>query len=80
MSAGSLLAAATFAFLTWHGLKVMKIAGGEVYPVTGMTANVAYAALLSGFVGLTLTALTSLPLIWRSDNPVTVREVPEEHP
>ncbi len=80
MSVGCLLAAATFAFLTWHGMKVMKVAGGEVYPVTGLTANVAYAALLSGFVGLALTALTSMPLIWRSDNPVMARDVPEEHP
>lgn len=80
MVAGSVLAAVTFAFLTWHGFAVMKIAGGEVYPVTGMTANFAYAALISGFVGLSLTALTSIPVILKSDRPVSAREVPEEHP
>lgn len=79
MAAGAVLAAITFAFLTWHGLKVMKIAGGEVYPVTGLTANIPYAALISGFVGLSLTALTTLPLIFRAPNPVVPRDVPEEH-
>ena len=79
MIAGAVLAAITFAFLTWHGLRVMKIAGGEVYPVTGLRANVAYAALITGFVGLTLTALTTLPLILRAENPVVPRDVPEEH-
>ena len=78
MAAGALLAAATFAFLTWHGLKVMKIAGGEVYPVTGLTANIPYAALIAGFVGLSLTALTTLPLIYRAEKPAIPRDVAEE--
>lgn len=78
MAAGAILAAVTFACLTWYGLKVMKIAGGEVYPVTGLTANIPYAALIAGFVGLSLTALTTLPLIFRADKPAVPRDVPEE--
>lgn len=78
MVAGSLLAAATFALLTWHGMKVMTIAGGEVYPVTGLTANIPYAALISGFVGLGITAITTIPLIFRVPSPVVPRDVPEE--
>lgn len=78
MAAGAVLAAATFAFLTWHGLRVMKIVGGEVYPVTGLTANIPYAALIAGFVGLSLTALTTLPLIFSAPVPAVPRDVPEE--
>lgn len=78
MAAGAVLAAVTFAFLTWHGLKVMQIAGGEVYPVTGLTANIPYAALITGFVGLALTALTTLPLIFRAEKPAIPRDVAEE--
>ena len=78
MATGAVLAAVTFAFLTWQGLKVMKIAGGEVYPVTGLTANIPYAALIAGFVGLSLTALTTLPLIYRAEKPAIPRDVAEE--
>lgn len=78
LSAGAALAVVTFAFLTWHGLKVMQIAGGEVYPVTGFTANIPYAALISGFVGLSLTGLTTLPLVFFSRDPVVPRDVGEE--
>lgn len=78
MAGGAVLAAVTFAFLTWQGLKVMKIAGGEVYPVTGLTANIPYAALITGFVGLSLTALTTLPLIFRAEKPAIPRDVAEE--
>lgn len=79
MAAGAVLAACTFGFLTWHGMKVMKITGGEVYPVTGLTANIPYAALIAGFVGLALTALTTLPLIFRAEDPVFARNIAEEH-
>lgn len=79
LAAGTALATSTFAFLTWHGLKVMQIAGGEVYPVTGLTANIPYAALISGFIGLSLTALTTLFLIFFAKNPIIPRNVSEEH-
>ena len=79
MIVGALIAAVTFAFLTWHGIKVMRIAGGEVYPITGLTANIPYGALISGFVGLGITALTTITLILRAPNPVVPRDVPEEH-
>lgn len=78
MISGAVLAALTFGFLTWEGIKVMRIAGGEVYPVTGLSANVPYAALISGFVGLSITALTTIPLILSASDPVIPRGVSEE--
>lgn len=79
MIAGAVLTAVTFAFLTWHGLKVMQIAGSEVYPVTGLTANIPYAALISGFIGLCLTALTTVPLILSATDPATPRGTSEDY-
>lgn len=78
MVLGAVLATLTFAYLAWHGIRVMQIAGGEIYPVTGLTANIPYAALISGFVGLSLTGLTTIPLILSAADPVSPRNAPEE--
>lgn len=53
------LVVATFFYLAWVGLDVIEITGSEEFPVTGITAHWAYLALIVGFVGLGITALTT---------------------
>ena len=65
--------ALTFLYLTWVGLDVIKIAGGEVYPVTGISANWAYLALIAGFAGIGVTALTTVGRVATAADPMTVR-------
>lgn len=67
------LIAATFFYLAWVGLEVIEITGSEVYPVTGITAHWAYLALIVGFVGLGITALTTLVHLAVADDPMSVR-------
>ncbi len=64
---------ATFFYLAWVGLDVIEITGTEVYPVTGVSAKWAYMALIVGFVGLGLTALTTLVHLAITPNPLDVR-------
>ncbi|UTW11676.1 TRAP transporter small permease [Marinobacterium rhizophilum] len=74
-----ILVAATFFYLAWVGLDVIEITGSEVYPVTGITARWAYLALIVGFVGLGVTALTTLVRLLQVSNPLAVRaHHPEE--
>ena len=44
----------------------------------GLPDLLPYAALIAGFVGLSLTALTTLPLIYRAEKPAIPRDVAEE--
>lgn len=67
------LIAATFFYLAWVGLDVIEITGSETYPVTGISAKWAYLAMIAGFVGLGLTALTTLVHLLRVDDPLAVR-------
>jgi TRAP-type C4-dicarboxylate transport system permease small subunit len=67
------LIAVTFFYLAWVGLDVLEITGSEEYPVTGITAKWAYLALVAGFVGLGLTALTTLGRLLLAEDPTTVR-------
>lgn len=67
------LIAATFFYLAWVGLDVIEITGSETYPVTGISAKWAYLAMIAGFVGLGLTALTTLVHLLRADDPLAVR-------
>ncbi|HRP25439.1 MAG TPA: TRAP transporter small permease [Thauera sp.] len=67
------LIAATFFYLAWVGLDVLEITGTEVYPVTGITAKWAYLAMIAGFVGLGITALTTLVRLLLASDPLTVR-------
>lgn len=67
------LIAATFFYLAWVGLDVIEITGTEVFPVTGITAKWAYLALIAGFVGLGITALTTLGHLLPAGDPLAVR-------
>lgn len=68
-----ILIAATFFYLAWIGLDVIEITGSEAYPVTGITAQWAYLAMIFGFVGLGLTALTTLVRVLQAADPLSVR-------
>lgn len=71
--AHQVLIAATFFYLAWVGLDVIEITGSEIYPVTGISAKWAYLAMIAGFVGLGLTALTTLVHLLHADDPLAVR-------
>lgn len=68
-----IVAALTFFYLAWIGLDVLEITGSEVYPVTGVSALWAYLALVAGFVGLGITALTTFARLLQADDPLSVR-------
>lgn len=68
-----LLVAATFFYLAWVGLDVIEITGTEVYPVTGITAKWAYLAMIAGFTGLGVTALTTFVRLLQAGDPLAVR-------
>lgn len=67
------LIAAAFFYLAWVGLDVIEITGSEVYPVTGISARWAYLAMIVGFVGLGITALTTLVRLLIANDPFSVR-------
>lgn len=71
--AHQVLITATFLYLAWVGLGVIEITGSERYPVTGLSAKWAYMAMIVGFVGLGLTALTTLVLLLQAGDPLAVR-------
>lgn len=68
-----LLIAATFFYLAWIGMDVIEITGSEIYPVTGIRAQWAYLALIAGFVGLGITAVTTFVRLLLADDPLSVR-------
>jgi TRAP-type C4-dicarboxylate transport system permease small subunit len=68
-----MLLAATFFYLVWLGLDVVAITGSEVYPVTGLSARWAYLALIAGFAGLGITALTTSVRLLLASDPLDVR-------
>jgi len=68
-----LLVVAAFFYLAWVGLDVIEITGSEEYPVTGISAHWAYLALIVGFVGLGITALTTFVRLLLAGDPLTVR-------
>jgi TRAP-type transport system small permease protein len=67
------LIAGTFFHLSYIGLAVIEITGTEVYPVTGVSARYAYLALIFGFVGVGLTAVTSFVRLLIAEDPLSVR-------
>lgn len=69
-----LLITGTFFYLAWVGLSVIEITGSEMYPVTGITAHWAYMAMIVGFVGLGITAITTFARLLLVDNPHSVRK------
>src|SRR5690606_26462905 len=50
----------TFVYLAEVGLRVIEVTGTEVFPVTRITAKWAYLSLIAGFVGVALTALSTI--------------------
>jgi TRAP-type C4-dicarboxylate transport system permease small subunit len=44
-----------------------------VYPVTGITAKWAYLAMIAGFAGLGVTALTTFVRLLQAGDPLAVR-------
>ncbi|WP_227819794.1 TRAP transporter small permease [Marinobacterium aestuarii] len=71
--AQQVLVLATFFYLAWVGLDVVAITGSEVYPVTGIAARWAYLALIVGFTGLGITALTTFVRLLQASDPLAVR-------
>jgi TRAP-type C4-dicarboxylate transport system permease small subunit len=67
------VAALTFFYLAWVGLAVLEITGSEVYPVTGVSARWAYLALIAGFAGVGITALTTFARLLAAEDPTSVR-------
>jgi TRAP-type C4-dicarboxylate transport system permease small subunit len=67
------VAALTFFYLAWIGLTVLEITGSEVYPVTGVSARWAYLALVAGFAGVGITALTTFARLLAAEDPMSVR-------
>ena len=64
---------ATFFYLAYVGIAVIEVTGGEVYPVTGIPARWAYLALIVGFVGVGVTAVTTFCEVLFSEEPRAVR-------
>ena len=67
------LIAVTFFYLAYVGFDVLEITGTEEFPVTGITAYWAYLALIVGFLGLGLTALTTFVHLLLANDPLSVR-------
>ncbi len=67
------LTAVTFFYLAYIGFDVLEITGTEVFPVTGITAFWAYLALIAGFLGLGITALTTFIHLLLASDPLNVR-------
>lgn len=68
-----LVVAATFFYLAYIGLDVLEITGSEEFPVTGITAFWAYLALIAGFTGLGITAMTTFARLLLANDPLAVR-------
>jgi len=62
-----------FSYLAEVGLRVIEITGSEVFPVTRMSAKWAYLALIAGFVGVAVTALTTIVQLAFAGDPNAVR-------
>lgn len=67
------VAALAFFYLAWIGLDVIEITGSEVYPITGVSARWAYLALIVGFAGVGVTAITTFVRLLLALDPLSVR-------
>jgi TRAP-type transport system small permease protein len=65
--------ALAFFYLAWIGLDVIEITGSEVYPITGVSARWAYLALIVGFAGVGVTAITTFVRLLLTLDPLSVR-------
>ncbi|MGB6105049.1 MAG: TRAP transporter small permease [Pusillimonas sp.] len=62
-----------FVYLADVGLRVIEVTGSETFPVTRVSAKWAYLALIAGFVGVALTALTTIVQLIFAGDPSAVR-------
>ncbi|TEA73656.1 TRAP transporter small permease [Pollutimonas harenae] len=62
-----------FLYLAEVGLRVIEVTGTEVFPVTRITAKWAYLSLIAGFVGVALTALSTIVQLVVAPDPAAVR-------
>lgn len=73
------LIAVTFIYLGQAGFAVIEITGSETYPISGITARWAYLAVVAGFFGIALTAITTAVRVLLADDPLSVQALaPEE--
>jgi len=73
------LIAVTFIYLGQAGIAVIEITGSEKYPISGITARWAYLAVVAGFFGIALTAITTGVRVLLADDPLSVQSIaPEE--
>jgi TRAP-type C4-dicarboxylate transport system permease small subunit len=79
MLAMQALIAATFFYLAYIGLDVIAITASEVFPVTRLSARYAYLALIFGFIGIGITALTTFGWLLITNDPMAVRAHEPEH-
>ena len=72
---------AAFSYLSYISIDVVKIAGNQIFPISGISSSYAYIALVYGFGAIALTALTNI--LWflvdasAFDQRVTQTEVTE---
>ncbi|MGE4371989.1 MAG: TRAP transporter small permease [Xanthobacter sp.] len=68
-----LIITGTFAYLGWVGIKILAITGSETYPISGLSSSWAYLAVVVGFFGIALTALTTAVRVLIANDPRLVR-------
>lgn len=69
-----LIVAVGFLYLAIVGIQVLAIAGGQRFPVSGISSYWSYLGLVGGFALIAATALTSLPRILIAEDPITARD------
>lgn len=73
LAAMQILVFATFAFLSYVAIDVIKITGQQLYPLTGIPQFYAYAAMIFGFVGIAVTSLIMLVRVLLADDPMSIQ-------
>lgn len=64
---------AVFFYLAYIGLDVLEVTSTEYFPVTRVPSSWAYLALIAGFVGIGLTAVTTFGRLLLAEDPRLVR-------
>lgn len=60
---------ATFAFLSWVAIDVIKITGNQLFPITRVPQLYAYSAMIFGFGGIAVTAAITLVRVLFAEDP-----------
>lgn len=55
-----LVVVVTFSYLAYIGVDVVRIAGRQLFPISGISSSYAYMALVYGFGAIALTAFTNI--------------------